>query len=202
MLRLMIHSRLLAIALALSALGLSACGYVLKGSGSILPPDVKSIYIPTVENNSTQLGLSDIVTDALRDEFDSYGTVSVVDRQNQADATLKVRIVSVKQSTDTVSNTNTASLMDSTMVLAGELRRVTGPVLWRDPLIRVTKTYATDASAVVTTSPDFASGSLSSQDLANLSTREVARGQQQSALTSMASDAARQIYDKAVAPDF
>lgn len=181
---------------------LSACGYTLQGSGTILPPDVKNIYIPKVENDSTALGLADIVTDALSDQFDSYGAVTVVDKQIQADAVLKVRVVSLTQSTDTVSSNNTASQMDSTMILAGELRRVTGKVLWRDDQVRVTKNFATNASTVVTTSPDFASGSISSQDLSGLTQRELSRGQQAQALLSMSADAARMIYDKSVAPDF
>jgi outer membrane lipopolysaccharide assembly protein LptE/RlpB len=181
---------------------LSACGYTLQGSGTILPPDVKNIYIPKVENDSTELGLADIVTDALSDQFDSYGAVTVVDKQIQADAVLKVRVVSLTQSTDTVSSNNTASQMDSTMILAGELRRVTGKVLWRDDQVRVTKNFATNASTVVTTSPDFASGSISSQDLSGLTQRELARGQQAQALLSMSADAAEIIYEKSVAPDF
>ena len=181
---------------------LSACGYTLQGSGTILPPDVKNIYIPKVENDSAQLGLADIVTDALSDQFDSYGAVTVVDKQIQADAVLKVRVVSLTQSTDTVSSNNTASQMDSTMILAGELRRVTGKVLWRDDQVRVTKNFATNASTVVTTSPDFASGSISSQDLSGLTQRELARGQQAQALLSMSADAAEIIYEKSVAPDF
>ena len=181
---------------------LSACGYTLQGSGTILPPDVKNIYIPKVENDSAQLGLADIVTDALSDQFDSYGAVTVVDKQIQADAVLKVRVVSLTQSTDTVSSNNTASQMDSTMILAGELRRVTGKVLWRDDQVRVTKNFATNASTVVTTSPDFASGSISTQDLSGLTQRELARGQQAQALLSMSADAAEIIYEKSVAPDF
>lgn len=183
-------------------ISLSACGYAFQGSGTVLPPDVKNIYIPEVENDSSELGLADTVTDALRDQFDSYGAVTVVDRQSQADAVLKVRIVSLKQSVDTVSSTNTINQMDSTMTLTGELRRVTGKVLWRENNIRVTKNFATSSTTVVTSSPDFASGSISSEDLAGLSQRELARGQQQQALLSMSTDAARMIYDKSVSPEF
>jgi outer membrane lipopolysaccharide assembly protein LptE/RlpB len=182
--------------------GLSACGYVLQGGGTVLPPDVKNIYIPKVENESTELGLADLVTDALRDQFDSYGAVTVVDKQSQADAVLRVRIVSLIQSVDTVSSTNTTNQMDSTMVLAGELRRVTGKVLWSDSQIRVSKNFATNSSTVVTSSPDFASGSISTSDLSGLNQRELARGQQRQALLTMTDDAARIMYDKAVAPDF
>ncbi|MEY4668346.1 MAG: hypothetical protein RL518_1045 [Pseudomonadota bacterium] len=181
----------------------TGCGYTLRGSGSVLPADVKNIYIPRVENGSTELGLADVVTDALRDEFDSYGTVSVVEKQGEADAILKVRIVDVKNTTGTVNAaTNTALQMDTTMFLGGELRRTTGQILWRENNLKVTKEYAANQSVVVTTSPDFASGSISASDLASLSSRDISRGQEAQALNDLASNAARMIYDKSVAPDF
>ncbi len=191
------------IAVTCIALMGTGCGYTLRGSGSVLPADVKNIYIPRVENGSTELGLADVVTDALRDEFDSYGTVSVVEKQGEADAILKVRIVDVKQSTSTVNvATNTSLQMDTTMFLGGELRRTTGQILWRENNLKVTKEYAANQSVVVTTSPDFASGSISASDLASLSSRDIARGQEAQALNDLASNAARMIYDKSVAPDF
>ena len=191
------------VAVILITLMVTGCGYTLRGSGSVLPADVKNIYIPRVENGSTELGLADVVTDALRDEFDSYGTVSVVEKQGEADAILKVRIVDVKNTTSTVNAaTNTSLQMDTTMLLGGELRRTTGQILWRENNLKVTKEYAANQSVVVTTSPDFASGSISASDLASLSSRDIARGQEAQALNDLANNAARMIYDKSVAPDF
>jgi len=182
---------------------MTGCGYTFRGSGSALPPDVKAIYIPQVDNNSTKLGLATVLTDAVRDEFDSYGTVSVVDNQNEADAVLKVTIVDVKETTSAVrANTNTSLQMQTTMFLTAELRRVTGAVLWRDTQIRVTQTFGADSSVVVTSSAAFAGGSISSGDLSGLSSREISRGQEASALNSLSETAARQMYDKAIAPDF
>lgn len=189
--------------LAVVCLVMSACGYTFRGSGSALPPDVKNIYIPQVDNNSTKLGLSVVVTEAIRDEFDSYGTISVVDSQSEADAVLTIRVLDVRETTSAVrSNTNTALQMQTTMFLSGELTRVTGPVLWRDNQIRVTQTFGADSSVVVTSSAAFAGGSISAGDLAGLSSREISRGQEADALASLAEDAARQLYDKAIAPDF
>jgi hypothetical protein len=192
-----------AVACLASGVFLSACGYTLRGSGTVLPADVKCIYIPQVQNDSTELGLGPVLTEALREEFDSYGVVSVVENQRDADAILKVKILGVKRSTNTVqASTNTALQMDTTMQVSGELRRNTGAVLWREGALQVSKDYGADKSVVVATSPDFASGSISSSDLANLSNREISRGQERAALNSMVQDTARMIYDKSVAPDF
>lgn len=191
------------ISCALVSVCLTSCGYTFRGSGSVLPADIKNIYIPRVENGSTELGLADTVTEALREEFDSYGTVAVVAKQGEADAILKVRIIDVKNTTSTVDpTTNTALQMDTTMFIGGELQRVTGQVLWREDNIKVTKGYAANQTVVVTTSPDFASGSIAASDLASLSSRDISRGQEAQALNSLAEDAARMVYDKSVAPDF
>jgi hypothetical protein len=164
---------------------------------------VKNIYIPQVENGSTKLGLAVVLTESIRDEFDSYGTISVVDNQNQADAVLKVRIADVKETTSAVQASNNTSLqMQVTMLLTAELHRVTGPVLWRDNQIRVSQTFGSDSSTVVTSSVAFAGGSISASDLNNLSSREVSRGQEASALLALSDQASRMMYDKAVAPDF
>lgn len=194
---------LLCLSVLVLAVVMTGCGYTFRGSGSALPPDVKSIFIPQVDNNSTKLGLATVLTDAIRDEFDGYGTISVVDSQNEADAVLKVTIVDVKETTSAVrANTNTSLQMQTTMFLTAELRRVTGPVLWRDNQIRVTQTFGADSSVVVTSSAAFAGGSISSGDLSGLSSREISRGQEASALNALSEDAARQMYDKAIAPDF
>jgi outer membrane lipopolysaccharide assembly protein LptE/RlpB len=182
---------------------LLGCGYTLQGSGSVLPPDVKTIYVAPVENNSTELGLSDVLTEALREEFDGYGVVSVVDRQSEADAVLKAKITAVKKATQAVrSVSNTAVQMNTTMNISAELRRTSGGVLWRMGDMKVSKSFGTDASVVVASSADFASGSISSSNLSSLSTREVARGQEKEVLRSLSEELARQVYAQAVSPDF
>jgi hypothetical protein len=109
----------------------------------------------------------------------------------------------LKRSTKTVrARNNTALALETTLDLAAELRRSTGPVLWRSSDFRISKGFGTDPSSVVTSSTDFATGSLSSADLSNLTTRDIARGQEQEALNVIAEEAARKIYDQAVSPDF
>lgn len=184
-------------------LALSACSYTFQGSGSVLPPDVKNIFIPKVQNNSTEMGVGEIVTEALREQFEAYGVVNVVDRQSQADAVLNVKINSLTRTTRTVLGGNdTAIQMETVMVLDGELRRTTGPLLWKNNLIRVSQGIGTAKTAVVTSSASFASGSISSSDLSQLSAREVTRSQQSEVIPNLAQDVARKIYDASVAPDF
>jgi hypothetical protein len=164
---------------------------------------VKSIYIPMVANNTTETGLTTIVTEALRDRFDRFGAVTVVDSIDRADAILEVKITKIKEGTRTsVARTDEALQLDTQLNLFGELRKLSGEVLWREPELTVSRSYGTSRSSVVTSSSDFASSTLGAGDLAGLNQREVSRGQEQEALTQLADVAAKRIYDEAVSPDF
>jgi len=181
----------------------AGCGYGFSNSGSTLPIDIKRIYVPMVENDTPESGVSTLVTEALRDQFERYGVVSVVDTIQDADAVLRVRVRSIKRETRSVTSaTDTVLQLTTNMTLTGELQRVTGPMLWRNNNINVSKTFGTTSDVVVTSSADFASGNLNPSDLAALDSREVSRGQEQAAFDAIAEEAARIMYEDAVAPDF
>lgn len=182
---------------------LVGCGYTFQGSGSILPEDVKQLYIPAVINNSTESSLTQLLTDALQDQFERYGAVQVQDTNVGADAVLEVRIMQVRQGTRTsTAATDTALTLDTELTLFAELRRITGQVLWRNPSLTASTAFGTSRSAVVTSTAGFATGTLGSSDLAGLNERELARGQEQEALAQLCEQAAMNIYDSSVAPDF
>ena len=182
---------------------LAACGYTFQGSGSVLPADVKRIYIPMVESQTAEPGFSATMTEALRERFERYGAVTVVESESEADAVLNVKVSKVTKGTQSVTSaTDTALQQNTTVTLAGDLRRVSGEVLWRNPSIKTARAFGTASQAVVTSSVDFASGSLGAGDLGGLNTRELSRGQEKEALTALAEEAAANIYEEAVAPDF
>ena len=62
------------------------------------------------------------------------------------------------------------------------VRRVTGPVLWRNPALKVSASFGADRDVVVTSSPEFSGGSIGASDLGNLNSREVQRGQERTGL--------------------
>ena len=185
------------------ALFLSACGYTFIGAGSALPADVRKVYIPVVENETTEHALTMTMTEALQDRFERYGVLSVVDNLSEADAVLNAKIISVDQDTETsTSGTDVALQYSVTMVLSAELRRVSGPVLWRNNSLRASQLFGATSDVVVKSSADFSSSSLSADDLSRMNTREVARVQESEALEVMADKIALMVYDQAVAPEF
>lgn len=184
-------------------IGFGGCGYTFAGSTTSLPKGVERIYVPIVQNDSTETSLTSLMTEAIRDRLGRYGVVEVVESLSEADAVLEVRVVKVKKSTAASDSTTDTALQQSFAVtLFGELKKSDGEVLWRDPGLVVSKSFAVSTSTVVASSPTFALGNLTSNQLGNLNARELSRGQEYSALVQVSEVAARNIYDAAIAADF
>ena len=182
---------------------LSGCGYTFEGAGSVLPPDVTKVYVPRVENTTTETFLTNAVTEALRDRFERYGVLYVVENEAEADAVLEASIIDVKRNTRTsTGDTDTALQFSSSLTIDAELRRVTGGTLWKNKRIVTTRTFGAASNVVVTSSANFASSSINAGDLAGLTDRELSRGQEREVFEEMAEQAARQIYEQAVLPEF
>lgn len=189
--------------LAFLIAAISSCGYTFRGSGSVLPSDIKTVYIPSVENNSSEGGLTQVVTEALRDEFERYGALYVVNNRSEADTILSARIIDVNRRTRTSTSVNdTALQFETELVLSADLKRINGQTLWSSNRINVSSSFGTASNAVVTSSADFASGDINAGDLGSLNNREIARGQERDVLEQLAEKSARMIYNQAVSPDF
>ena len=182
---------------------LQGCGYSFRNSGTVLPPTVKKIYIPYVENRSTEATLSQLVTESIRDEFERYGVVQVVESRDEADATLKVAVLDLKRKSKTVAGrSNTDNQRQSTLSLGAELKTSEGKILWQQAPILVGGGFGTDRSTVITSGASFVGGTLGASDVAALGERELQRGQEQEILSQLADQAAAEIYEAAVAEPF
>lgn len=182
---------------------LSGCGYSFIGSGSSLPPDVQSVYIPFVTNLSSETYVTPLLTEALREEFEKYGVLKVVDSTENYDSVLNVTILSVGEESRTVTaNTESELQGDLTLTLQVELLRRDGSVLWANPSLSQSRSYASDLSTVLTGSASFAQSGMSASDLQNLGNREVSRSQQRITMENLIEETSKKIYMQAVAPSF
>lgn len=189
--------------LFITSLCISSCGYMFTGGRTILPPEVKKIAIPTVDNKTVESSLSRLLTDALRDEFEKYGAVQVVETENEADAVLNVTIDKVTREARTVTTNAQSDLQyDSTVTVTASLEKTSGGILWSKQGFAISREVGGAQGAVVTSSPFFRDGNFSSGDLSGQNTREVTRGQEKNVFDQISKEAARKIYDEAVAPDF
>jgi outer membrane lipopolysaccharide assembly protein LptE/RlpB len=68
---------------------LASCGYALVGTGSILDPSIKTLYVPAFVNRTTRVELEQRVTQSVADEFVSRGRLRLVTDPKQADIILR-----------------------------------------------------------------------------------------------------------------
>lgn len=191
------------IILILLSFFISSCGFQFQGSGSILPAEIKNIYIEDSVNNSTNSIVGISLTEALKDRFDRYATLSVVDSENESDAILKSEIVSLaEQSKSVTASSDIALELDTILIISAELIATSGRKLWSSEKMRFISSYGASSSAVVTSSASFTGGNLNSGDLAALNERELARGQEDLVIEDLVEDAAKKIYNDAVLPEF
>lgn len=199
--RTLVHCALLALTGALAG-----CGYTFQGSGSVLPPDVRKVYIPLADNNTTEPGLGQRLTEALRSRFERYGIVEVVEREAEADAVLRAKIVDIDSKISGVTrDTDVAVESFLYMTVAAELKKRNGQVLYRNTGLTAYEPVAGVGETVVTTSSTFAQGAVSAstiQALGDQGAREVARSQEDQALDELLDEISRKLYLDAVAADF
>ncbi|MGI6680700.1 MAG: LPS assembly lipoprotein LptE [Bdellovibrionota bacterium] len=182
---------------------ITGCGYTFIGSGSSLPADVRSVYIPFVTNLSSDTYITSLLTEALREEFEKYGALKVVDSTENYDAVLNVTILSVGDGSRTVTaNTETELQSDLTLTLQAELLRRDGTVLWANPNLSQSRSYASDLSTVLTGSANFAQSGMSAGDLRNLGGNEISRSQQRITMENLIAETSKRMYMQAVAPSF
>jgi outer membrane lipopolysaccharide assembly protein LptE/RlpB len=80
--------------LVAALIGSLACGYHLRGTGSFLPPGIKTMSIPVFRNTTTRFELDVKLTRAVIDEMVARGKVAVVADASKADAVLNGEVVS------------------------------------------------------------------------------------------------------------
>jgi outer membrane lipopolysaccharide assembly protein LptE/RlpB len=87
-----------ALVCGLLALAAARCGYRLRGTGSFLPPHIKTIGIPVFKNLTTRYELDVKLTEAVIGEMTARSKVRLVSDPEGADAVLEGEIASYSAS--------------------------------------------------------------------------------------------------------
>jgi outer membrane lipopolysaccharide assembly protein LptE/RlpB len=184
-------------------LSLSACGYSFQGDVSNLPSDVRTVYIPIVQNKTTTPALSSQFTDMIKREFNHYGTLKVIDDKDIADAMLTVSIDEVRSRVSSVSGVNDTEVKSQVYIyVSANLTKRNGQIIWEVDRLSNSDSYATVRGTVVLTSPEFMQSGIDAKSISTLTPREIARGQSRETLERLMSELAKTIYMNAVANDF
>lgn len=84
------------LALLASVLLSEGCGYSLVGTGaSALPPNVKTVWVPTFVNDTTVVGVEQRLTEAVLRELSARGRLKPAADRTQADSELNGRLTSL-----------------------------------------------------------------------------------------------------------
>ncbi len=86
--------RLAAAVLAVAVLAGAGCGYRLRGTGSSLPPHIRTMCVPMFKNLTTRFELDVKLTRAVINEFVARGKVAVTGDAAASDAVLEGEITS------------------------------------------------------------------------------------------------------------
>ncbi|HPG00063.1 MAG TPA: LptE family protein [Kiritimatiellia bacterium] len=131
----------LAVLLILVAQLTGCVGYRL---GSMLPPDIKSVYVPTFVNKTDEPFIESDTTSAVIDELQKDGSLEVVATDGEADAILKVSIIGFKLSPLAFDHTRKTSASEYRLTLTASLvmlRRTTNEVLVENPRLQGEATF-------------------------------------------------------------
>ena len=126
----LVGSRVLLFALA-TLLTTGGCGYHLARRGNNLPPDIRRIAIPVLENRSMEPGLEANLTDALRRRFAEGGWVQIVD-VDESDAVLTGQVTRFSSSPISFSEGEFAVEYRAQLRVWLRLMDRQGVVLWED----------------------------------------------------------------------
>jgi hypothetical protein len=85
---------------------LVSCGFY--SMGGAIPPHIKSIAIPLMDNQTAEFGLSEDITDGILDEFNEAGILRVAD-ENSAHSILRGTIKKVSEGPYTYSKQESVS---------------------------------------------------------------------------------------------
>lgn len=77
----------------LSPLAGWGCGYRVAGQADTIPDAIRTIAVPAFENGTTEYKIEQYVTQAVKREFLSRTRYAVVNREEDADATLRGSVV-------------------------------------------------------------------------------------------------------------
>jgi len=123
------------IPLILALCGLAAaCGYHLRGTGTFLPPHIKTLYVPMFKNETTRFQLDLKLTQAVVNEFTARSKVEVSTDEGKSDAVLLGDIVTFNVSPIALSSQGGADRYNITVVARVVLRdKVKNRIIFANP---------------------------------------------------------------------
>lgn len=182
---------------AMAMPAISGCGYQFAGESSLLPKDAKTIYVEPFVNRSRDVGLEKELTSALRGEFYRRRQLRVVDQSELADVIVSGVVRSLESSVASVNRRDEVLQYESRLNLDATLRRrEPNEILWRGQGIQLSDIHAGSRAAVVVTSSDFRTGTLSAPDVRRLTDIQLTEMERKNNRTQLMERFAKELHQR------
>ena len=113
------------------AAGAFGCGYKLAGTGTFLPPTIKSVAVAPFENRTGRPEIEVRVTEAVARELSRHSGLRIVTDQAAADAYLEGAVTDFRTTPVQFNSEGRATRLESAVVLRASLRDLkSGEILW------------------------------------------------------------------------
>jgi len=176
---------------------MAGCGYQFVGESSLLPKDAKTIYVEPFVNRSRDVGIEKELTSALRGEFYRRRQLRVVDESALADVIVSGVVRSLDSSVASVNRQDEVLQYESRFNLDVTLRRrEPNEILWRGQGIQLNEIYAGSRAAVVITSSDFRTGTLSSSDVRRMTDIQLTDTERKNARSQLMERFAKELHQR------
>lgn len=176
---------------------LGGCGYQWVGQSSLLPKDAKTVYVEPFINRSRDIGLEKELTTAVRGEFYRRGQLRVVDVSDQADIIVSGVVRSLDTTVASVNRYDEVLQYQAVLVLDATLRRrEPNEILWRGQTLRLTELQPGSRAAVVTTSSEFRTGTLNTNDVRNMTDIQLTESEQRSVRDRLMESFAKALHQR------
>ena len=138
------RAALILVVIVAAVLTSAACGYALAGRGSFLPPDIRVVGIPLLENRTNITRIDQIITEKIRTEFINRNKYTIEPTATGADAVLTGAITALVTQPVGFTEQQLASRYLFTVTMRVQLTHArTNEVLWSNESLTFREEYDT-----------------------------------------------------------
>jgi len=183
------------VAVVLSGL-VAGCGYHFAGIGNRMPSDVHTISLGPLQNTTREVGLDRGLLEALEDEVTSRGRLKVVP-QGQGDVALSGKIRDYLNRPVSFNAKDEVLQYRASVAVDLELRRTdNGKLLWKSLGQLEAQDYSAVPGVVVTSSSQFQSTTLNTQNVNQFTDISLSESQRRQANEALVESLARDVYNR------
>jgi hypothetical protein len=175
----------------------AGCGYHFAGTGRSFAPELRTLGVDALVNDTREFGLEKRVALALEREFAMRGPLRIAASPTEGDLVLSGRIREAEDRPVAFNRNDEVLVYHTVVALDLDLRRRdTGDIIWQARGLRASGDYEAVASVIVTTSSEFRSSTLNAEDLGAFTDIQLAESRRRQMMERMVAGLARDVYDQ------